>query len=150
MMSWKEECMSPPSCFIQRLDHLVLTVKSIEDTVAFYSKVLGMEVVTFKGNRKALHFGNQKFNLHEAGKEFEPKARHPVPGSADICLITQVPLEQLLDHLKTCGVIIEEGPVARTGAMGPITSIYFRDPDENLIEVSRYCTDATAVNERQS
>ncbi|XP_005442002.3 glyoxalase domain-containing protein 5 [Falco biarmicus] len=145
-MSWKEECMSPPSCFIQRLDHLVLTVKNIEDAVAFYSKVLGMEVKTFKENRKALHFGNQKFNLHEAGKEFEPKARCPVPGSADICLITQVPLDQLLDHLKACGVIIEEGPVARTGAMGPITSIYFRDPDENLIEVSRYCTEAAAVN----
>ncbi|KFO93154.1 Glyoxalase domain-containing protein 5, partial [Buceros rhinoceros silvestris] len=140
-MSWKEERVSPPSCFIQRLDHLVLTVKSIEDTVAFYSKALGMEVVTFKGNRKALRFGNQKFNLHEVGKEFEPKARHPVPGSADICLITQVSLDQLLDHLKACGVIIEEGPVARTGAMGPITSIYFRDPDENLIEVSRYHTD---------
>ncbi|XP_010139927.1 PREDICTED: glyoxalase domain-containing protein 5 [Buceros rhinoceros silvestris] len=144
-MSWKEERVSPPSCFIQRLDHLVLTVKSIEDTVAFYSKALGMEVVTFKGNRKALRFGNQKFNLHEVGKEFEPKARHPVPGSADICLITQVSLDQLLDHLKACGVIIEEGPVARTGAMGPITSIYFRDPDENLIEVSRYHTDAAAV-----
>ncbi|KGL89851.1 Glyoxalase domain-containing protein 5, partial [Charadrius vociferus] len=140
-MSWKDDCMNPPPCFIQRLDHLVLTVKSIEDTVAFYSKVLGMEVVTFKGNRKALRFGNQKFNLHEAGKEFEPKARWPVPGSADICLITQVPLDQLLDHLKACGVIIEEGPVARTGAVGPITSIYFRDPDENLIEVSRYSTD---------
>ncbi|KFP27519.1 Glyoxalase domain-containing protein 5, partial [Colius striatus] len=140
-MSWKEEHMSPPSCFIQHLDHLVLTVKSIEDTVAFYSKVLGMEVVTFKGNRKALRFGNQKFNLHEAGKEFEPKARCPVPGSADICLITHVTLDQLMDHLKACGVIIEEGPVARTGAMGPITSVYFRDPDENLIEVSRYCTE---------
>ncbi|KAM6252137.1 glyoxalase domain-containing protein 5 [Spheniscus humboldti] len=134
-MSWKEECVNPPPCFIQWLDHLVLTVKSIEDTVAFYSKVLGMEVVTFK-----------KFNLHEAGKEFELKARCPVPGSADICLITQVPLDQLLDHLKACGVIIEEGPVARTGAVGPITSIYFRDPDENLIEVSRYSTDVTAVN----
>ncbi|NXQ84300.1 GLOD5 protein, partial [Nyctibius grandis] len=140
-MSWKEECMNPPPCFIQRLDHLVLTVKSIEDTVAFYSKVLGMEVVTFKGNRKALRFGNQKFNLHEAGKEFEPKARCLVPGSADICLITQVPLDQLLDHLKACGVTVEEGPMARTGAVGPITSIYFRDPDENLIEVSRYSTD---------
>ncbi|NXX17364.1 GLOD5 protein, partial [Podargus strigoides] len=139
-MSWKEECMNPPPCFIQRLDHLVLTVKSIEDTVAFYSKVLGMEVVTFKGNRKALRFGSQKFNLHEAGKELEPKARCPVPGSADLCLITQVPLAQLLDHLKTCGVSLEEGPVARTGAVGPITSIYFRDPDENLIEVSSYGT----------
>ncbi|XP_010178867.1 PREDICTED: glyoxalase domain-containing protein 5 [Mesitornis unicolor] len=145
-MSWKEKHISPPSCFIQHLDHLVLTVKSIEDTVAFYSKVLGMEVVTFKGNRKALCFGNQKFNLHEAGKEFEPKARCPVPGSADICLITQLPLDQLLDHLEACGVIIEEGPVARTGAVGPITSIYFRDPDENLIEVSKYSTDVTAVS----
>ncbi|NWR90521.1 GLOD5 protein, partial [Furnarius figulus] len=139
-MSWKEEHVSPPPCFIQRLDHLVLTVKSIEDTVAFYSKVLGMEVVTFKGNRKALRFGNQKLNLHEVGKEFEPKARHPVPGSVDLCLITQELLEKLLDHLKACGVVIEEGPVARTGAVGPITSIYFRDPDENLVEVSRYCT----------
>ncbi|KFO82016.1 Glyoxalase domain-containing protein 5, partial [Cuculus canorus] len=139
-MSWKEHMNLPP-CFIQRLDHLVLTVKSIEDTVTFYSKVLGMEVVTFKGNRKALHFGNQKFNLHEAGKELDPKARHPIPGSADICLITQVPLDQLLDHLMACGVTIEEGPVARTGAVGPITPIYFRDPDENLIEVSRYNAD---------
>ncbi|KAM6061252.1 PREDICTED: glyoxalase domain-containing protein 5 [Chlamydotis macqueenii] len=145
-MSWKEKGMTSPPCFIQHLDHLVLTVKSIEDTVAFYSKVLGMEVVTFKGNRKALRFGNQKFNLHEAGKEFEPKARCPVPGSADICLITQVPLDQLLDHLKACGVIIEEGPVARTGAVGPITSVYFRDPDENLIEVSRYSPEVTAVS----
>ncbi|NXK85670.1 GLOD5 protein, partial [Formicarius rufipectus] len=139
-MSWKEEHVSPPPCFIQSLDHLVLTVKSIEDTVAFYSKVLGMEVVTFKGNRKALRFGHQKLNLHEAGKELEPKARHPLPGSADLCLLTQEPLEKLLDHLKACGVVIEEGPVARTGAVGPITSIYFRDPDENLIEVSRYCS----------
>ncbi|NXH49027.1 GLOD5 protein, partial [Dicaeum eximium] len=140
-MASKEEDMSTPSCFIQSLDHLVLTVKSIEDTVAFYSKVLGMEVVTFKGNHKALRFGQQKFNLHEAGREFEPKARHPVPGSADFCLITAVPLEKLQEHLEACGVAVEEGPVARTGAVGPITSIYFRDPDENLVEVSRYCRD---------
>ncbi|XP_036258267.1 glyoxalase domain-containing protein 5 isoform X1 [Molothrus aeneus] len=146
-MAWKEGGTSPPSCFIQRLDHLVLTVKSIEDTVAFYSKVLGMEVVTFKGNRKALCFGQQKFNLHQAGQEFEPKARRPVPGSADFCLITAEPLEQLLEHLQACGVAIEEGPVARTGAVGPITSIYFRDPDENLVEVSRYCTDVAAGTE---
>ncbi|XP_023782547.1 glyoxalase domain-containing protein 5 [Cyanistes caeruleus] len=146
-MSWKKEGMSPPPCFIQRLDHLVLTVKSIEDTVAFYSKVLGMEVVTFKGNRKALHFGQQKFNLHEAGHEFEPKARRPVPGSADFCLITAEPLEKLLEHLEACGVPSEEGPVARTGAVGPITSVYFRDPDENLVEVSRYCTDVAAETE---
>ncbi|NWZ03586.1 GLOD5 protein, partial [Loxia curvirostra] len=151
-MAWKERGTSPPSCFIQHLDHLVLTVKSIEDTVAFYSKVLGMEVVTFKapsvwpfplgaGQSQALCFGQQKFNLHEAGQEFEPKARRPMPGSADFCLITAVPLEQLLEHLQACGVAIEEGPVARTGAVGPITSIYFRDPDENLVEVSKYCTD---------
>ncbi|XP_042732623.1 glyoxalase domain-containing protein 5 [Lagopus leucura] len=146
MTSWKERSMNPPPCFIQRLDHLVLTVKSIEDTVAFYSKVLGMEVVTFKGNRKALRFGNQKFNLHEVGKEFEPKARCPVPGSADICLITEASLDNLLGHLKACGVIIEEGPVARTGAVGPITSVYFRDPDENLIEVSRYITDKSEAS----
>ncbi|NWX30579.1 GLOD5 protein, partial [Notiomystis cincta] len=140
-MAWRKEGTSPPPCFIQRLDHLVLTVKSIEDTVAFYSKVLGMELVTFKGNRKALRFGQQKFNLHEAGRELEPRARHPLPGSADFCLITEVPLEKLQEHLEACGVAIEEGPVARTGAVGPITSIYFRDPDENLVEVSRYCTD---------
>ncbi|NXI79348.1 GLOD5 protein, partial [Rhipidura dahli] len=139
-MSWKREGRSPPSCFIQRLDHLVLTVRSIEDTVAFYSKVLGMEVVTFKGSRKALRFGQHKFNLHEAGHEFEPKARRPVPGSADFCLITAAPLEKLLEHLEACGVPVEEGPVARTGAVGPITSIYFRDPDGNLVEVSRYST----------
>ncbi|NXC53447.1 GLOD5 protein, partial [Aleadryas rufinucha] len=94
-----------------------------------------------QGNRKALRFGRQKFNLHEAGREFEPKARRPVPGSADFCLVTAAPLEKLLEHLEACGVPVEEGPVARTGAVGPITSIYFRDPDENLVEVSRYCPD---------
>ncbi|XP_054851819.1 glyoxalase domain-containing protein 5 [Eublepharis macularius] len=139
-MSWKEGNVAPPQAWICSLDHLVMTVKSIEDTVAFYSRVLGMEVVTFKGNRKALHFGNQKFNLHEAGKEFEPKAHKPVPGSLDICLITEKPLEQLMGHLKACGVKIEEGPVLRTGAVGPITSVYFRDPDQNLLEVSNYST----------
>ncbi|XP_015264492.1 PREDICTED: glyoxalase domain-containing protein 5 [Gekko japonicus] len=139
-MSWKENDVAPPWGCIQGLDHLVMTVKSTEDTAAFYSRVLGMEVVTFKGNRKALHFGNQKFNLHEAGKEFEPKAHQPVPGSLDICLITEMPLEQLMGHLKACGVKIEEGPVLRTGAVGPITSVYFRDPDCNLIEVSNYST----------
>ncbi|XP_060105638.1 glyoxalase domain-containing protein 5 [Heteronotia binoei] len=137
-MSWKESDVAPLRGCIYGLDHLVMTVENIEDTAAFYSQVLGMEVITFKGNRKALHFGNQKFNLHEAGKEFEPKAHHPVPGSLDICLITEIPLEQLMGHLKACGVKIEEGPVVRTGAVGPITSVYFRDPDRNLIEVSNY------------
>ncbi|MFT7802701.1 glyoxalase domain-containing protein 5 [Arapaima gigas] len=123
---------------ISGLDHLVLTVKSIPNTVAFYTSVLGMEVVNFKGNRKALSFGKQKFNLHEAGKEFDPKAQFPIPGSADLCLITSTPLAMVAAHLKACGVTVEEGPVLRTGAVGPITSLYFRDPDHNLIEVSNY------------
>ncbi|XP_072520157.1 glyoxalase domain-containing protein 5 [Salminus brasiliensis] len=123
---------------ISHLDHLVLTVRDLKKTTHFYSSVLGMEVVTFKGDRKALSFGSQKFNLHEAGKEFEPKARTPMPGSADLCLITKTPLASVAAHLKECGVSIEEGPVERTGAAGPITSLYFRDPDNNLIEVSNY------------
>ncbi|TRZ01028.1 hypothetical protein DNTS_034920 [Danionella cerebrum] len=123
---------------ISHLDHLVLTVRDLNKTTSFYSKVLGMEVVTFKGNRKALSFGEQKFNLHQVGKEFEPKAKTPTPGSADLCLITKTPLTTVAAHLKDCGVNIEEGPVDRTGAVGPISSIYFRDPDDNLIEVSNY------------
>ncbi|XP_048191627.1 glyoxalase domain-containing protein 5 [Perognathus longimembris pacificus] len=138
--SWRANSHTPSKCFIHRLDHIVMTVKNIEDTTTFYSNILGMEVITFKGDRKALCFGDQKFNLHEVGKEFEPKAAHPVPGSLDICLITDVPLEELIEHLKACDVPIEEGPVPRTGAKGPIMSIYFRDPDRNLIEVSNYIT----------
>ncbi|XP_062855770.1 glyoxalase domain-containing protein 5 [Trichomycterus rosablanca] len=128
------------SCPVQisHLDHLVLTVRDLKTTTQFYSSVLGMEVVSFKGNRKALSFGDQKFNLHEVGKEFEPKAKTPTPGSADLCLITKTPLESVAAHLKECGVKIEEGPVERTGAQGPIMSLYFRDPDNNLIEVSNY------------
>nr|XP_033799792.1 glyoxalase domain-containing protein 5 [Geotrypetes seraphini] len=136
--SWRDYSKGPSPFVIDQLDHLVLTVKNIEDTIAFYSKVLGMEVVTFKGNRKALCFGNQKFNLHEAGKEFEPKAHRPTPGSIDLCLITKTPLTAVVDHLKACDVMVEEGPVTRTGSVGDIISIYFRDPDNNLIEVSNY------------
>ncbi|XP_031713533.1 glyoxalase domain-containing protein 5 [Anarrhichthys ocellatus] len=123
---------------VSRLDHLVLTVKSVPDTISFYSSVLGMEVITFKGTRKALGFGQQKFNLHQLGQEFEPKAKHPTAGSADLCLITKTPLATVAAHLKVCGVEIEEGPVERSGAVGTITSLYFRDPDHNLIEVSNY------------
>jgi catechol 2,3-dioxygenase-like lactoylglutathione lyase family enzyme len=123
---------------IERLDHLVLTVRDIAATCDFYSKVLGMEVVTFGAGRKALAFGRQKFNLHEAGREFEPKADRPTPGSADLCLIAQGPLDEVIEHLLRCGVPVLEGPVQRTGALGPITSVYFRDPDQNLIEVSTY------------
>lgn len=123
---------------IDRLDHLVLTVRDIAATCDFYARVLGMEVVTFGEGRKALAFGQQKFNLHEAGREFEPKAQRPTPGSADLCLIADGPLEDVIAHLRACGVAVLEGPVRRTGAVGPILSVYFRDPDQNLIEVSTY------------
>jgi len=123
---------------IERLDHLVLTVKDISATCDFYSRVLGMKVVTFGQNRKALAFGCQKINLHEAGHEMEPKAHRPTPGSADLCFITPVPLQEVVDHLGRCGAKIIEGPVKRTGARGPIESVYLRDPDGNLIEISNY------------
>ncbi|MBI3453799.1 MAG: VOC family protein [Rhodospirillales bacterium] len=122
---------------IDRLDHLVLTVRDIEATCAFYTRVLGMEARAFGPERRmALHFGRQKINLHPAGREIEPKAARPTPGSADLCLIADGPLAALETHLKACGVAIELGPVARTGAEGPIRSLYLRDPDGNLIEVS--------------
>ncbi len=123
---------------IDRLDHLVLTVKSIEATCEFYTRVLRMEVVTFGNERKALSFGFQKINLHEQGKEFEPKAEQPTPGSADLCFITDTWIKELILHLNSCGVEIIEGPVARTGAIGTIVSVYIRDPDLNLIEISNY------------
>lgn len=123
---------------ISRIDHIVLTVKDIELTCRFYSELLGMEVVTFGNDRKALAFGRQKINLHQVGKEFEPKALHPTPGSVDICLITETPLPDVMEHITNHGGIVEEGPVARTGATGPIESIYLRDPDYNLIEISNY------------
>jgi catechol 2,3-dioxygenase-like lactoylglutathione lyase family enzyme len=122
---------------IDRLDHLVLTVRDIEATRAFYRKVLGMKEITFSG-RKALAFGNQKINLHEYGNEFEPKALRPTLGSADLCFITTTPLSEVIEHVHSHGIEILEGPIGRAGAMGPITSIYFRDPDGNLIEVSNY------------
>ena len=124
---------------IDRLDHLVLTVRDIDATCTFYTRVLGMEVRSFgPDQRKALHFGRQKINLHAAGHEFEPKAARPTPGSADICLIAAVSLDTVIGHLRDCGVAIEEGPVERTGAAGILRSVYFRDPDDNLIEVSTY------------
>jgi len=121
---------------IERIDHVVLTVRDIGVTCDFYSRVLGMEVVTFGDGRRALKCGDQKVNLHEAGREFEPKALHPTPGSGDLCFITRTPLGRVVDHLRASGVAIVEGPVRRTGARGPIESVYLRDPDGNLIEVS--------------
>ena len=123
---------------IDRLDHLVLTVADIERTCAFYRDILGMSVETFGAGRTALTFGCQKFNLHQAGREFLPKADRPTPGSADLCLIAATPLTEVIAHLDKMGVAIEEGPIARTGATGPILSVYFRDPDRNLIKVSNH------------
>ncbi len=123
---------------IEAIDHIVLTVKDINATCAFYAQVLGMRVTTFGGGRKALSFGAQKINLHQYGQEFEPKAKKPTPGSADLCFITAVPVSEVIQHLGVNGVELLEGPVQRTGAMGAITSVYFRDPDGNLIEVSNY------------
>ncbi|MFE6752224.1 VOC family protein [Streptomyces sp. NPDC057684] len=123
---------------IDRLDHLVLTVHDLDATVAFYTKVLGMEAVTFRGGRRALAFGHSKINLHEAGREFEPKAARPTPGSADLCLIVDEPVDRIVAELASHGVPLEEGPVERTGATGPILSVYVRDPDDNLIELSNY------------
>ena len=123
---------------IDRLDHLVLTVTDIGRTVMFYEKVLGMQPVTFGEGRWALAFGSSKINLHQAGREFEPKAARPTPGSADLCLIAADPLTGICADLTAQAVVIEEGPVMRTGATGPIQSVYIRDPDGNLIEISNY------------
>jgi catechol 2,3-dioxygenase-like lactoylglutathione lyase family enzyme len=123
---------------VNRLDHLVLTVWDIDATVNFYQRVLGMEPVTFKGGRRALVFGTSKINLHQVGHEFEPKAAHPGSGTADLCFVVDDSIEQVQAELAAQGVEIEEGPVERTGATGPILSIYLRDPDQNLIELSNY------------
>ncbi len=123
---------------INRIDHLVLTVKDIDETVRFYSSVMGMEKIEFGEGRIALAFGQQKINLHQLGNEFEPKAQHVAAGSADLCFIIDTPIQQAIDGLAAKGINILEGPVYRTGALGNIISAYFRDPDGNLIEVSNY------------
>jgi catechol 2,3-dioxygenase-like lactoylglutathione lyase family enzyme len=123
---------------IERLDHLVLTVKDIAASCAFYQQVLAMEVVTFAEGRMALSFGSNKINLHQQGKEFEPKAHRPTPGSADLCLITRAPIARVIERLRLNHVAIIHGPTTKIGALGPMTSVYFRDPDLNLIEVSNY------------
>jgi catechol 2,3-dioxygenase-like lactoylglutathione lyase family enzyme len=123
---------------IDHLDHLVLTVRDIEASVSFYTSVLGMAEATFGGGRKALVFGSSKINLHQAGHEFEPKAAAPTPGSADLCLIVEDDLDSVQAQLAAAGVAVEAGPVTRTGAVGEIISVYIRDPDQNLIELSNY------------
>lgn len=131
--------MSAPP--LSRIDHFVLTVADIDATVAFYETALGMRAERFEAAdgtiRTALTFGAQKINLHQQGREFEPKALTPTPGSADFCLISDAPTEAWQAHLAACGVGVEDGPVPRTGATGPLVSLYLRDPDGNLVEIAR-------------
>ena len=122
---------------ITSLDHVVLTVRDRDATVRFYVDGLGMRLKEFDEGRQALHFGAQKINLHIAGREFEPKAALPTPGSADLCFLTDQPLTEVAKRLEELGHRIIEGPVERTGATGPLVSIYTRDPDGNLIEIAR-------------
>jgi catechol 2,3-dioxygenase-like lactoylglutathione lyase family enzyme len=126
---------------IDRIDHLVLTVADIERTLAFYADVLGMTPVSFGEGRRALAFGDQKLNLHQAGREIDPKAAKPTPGSADLCFITVTPLTAVVAHLERLGILIEVGPVEKAGAIGSIHSVYIRDPDGNLVEISVYGED---------
>jgi catechol 2,3-dioxygenase-like lactoylglutathione lyase family enzyme len=123
---------------IDRLDHLVLTVADIEATVDFYTRVLGMRADTFDGGRRALVFGRQKINLHQVGREFTPRAAHATAGSGDFCLITETPLDQVQAELAAAGVEVELGPVPKVGALGPMQSVYVRDPDANLVEIAVY------------
>ena len=123
---------------ITQLDHLVLTVKDIQTTINFYCNVLGMGLVEFANDRKALKYGNQKINLHEVGSELELGTAHPTPGTVDMCFLTNFPLEQVIKHIQSCNVEIVAGPVQRTGAIASLRSIYIRDPDGNLIEISNY------------
>ena len=125
---------------IDRLDHLVLTVRDLPTAIDFYTYVLGMEEVTFGNDRKALRFGKQRINLHQQGHEIPPLPEHPTRGSGDLCFIAATPLDEVVAHLRQCGVEIVEGPAAKVGALGLISSVYFRDPDGNLIEVSNYLT----------
>lgn len=125
---------------ISHLDHLVLTVEDIDKACDFYNQVLNFEIVSFGSDRKALKFGKQKINLHQAGKEFEPKAEHPTKGSADLCFIAETSLDLIVKQLNDLNIHIENGPIQRTGARGNIMSVYIRDLDRNLIEISNYIT----------
>ena len=123
---------------IDRLDHLVLTVADVEATVDFYTRVLGMRAETFDGGRRALVFGRQKINLHQVGREFTPHAARATAGSGDFCLITETPLADVQAELAAAGVAVEVGPVPKVGALGPMRSVYVRDPDDNLVEIAVY------------
>ena len=123
---------------VDRIDHLVLTVRDIDASVSFYQSVMGMKKIVFGRGRVALSFGKQKINLHQLGSEFEPKASNVMSGSADLCFIISTSIDSAIEHLNNCGVTVIEGPVSRTGANGEIQSVYFRDLDGNLIEFSNY------------
>lgn len=129
---------APAPFALEGLDHLVLTVADVDVSSAFYQRVLGMREVRFGPGRVAVHFGAHKLNLHPRGGEFAPHASRPTPGSADFCVITTDPIERVSAHLQACGVVVELGPVTKTGALGAMTSLYLRDPDGNLVEVARY------------
>jgi catechol 2,3-dioxygenase-like lactoylglutathione lyase family enzyme len=123
---------------IDRIDHIVVTAWDVDRTLDFYQRVLGMQPITFAGGRRGLAFGRQKINLHQAGHEFEPKALKPTSGSIDLCFIATTPLAEVVEHIKSCGVAIVQGPVPKTGALGQMQSVYIRDPDGNLVEISNY------------
>ncbi|MEP6565664.1 MAG: VOC family protein [Mesorhizobium sp.] len=123
---------------IAGIDHFVLTVRSVDDSCDFYQRVLGLKRLDEPNRPTALLFGTQKINLHEVGRTFEPKAKTPTPGSGDFCLVTAGPLSEICASLAANGVAVEVGPVERIGARGPMMSVYFRDPDGNLVEVSEY------------
>jgi len=128
--------MPSTTSLVDALDHLVLTVQSIPRSIAFYERVLGMEAREFKPGRYALHFGRQKINLHELGHVVDPNVKHATPGSADVCFLTRIPLAEVIAHLQREQVAIVQGPVRATGAQATLQSLYFYDPDENLIEVA--------------
>jgi catechol 2,3-dioxygenase-like lactoylglutathione lyase family enzyme len=139
--NWADNGQVPASAVdITGVDHIVLTVANVDRTVDFYQRVLGMRPVTFGEGRRALAFGTTKINLHQVGQELAPHAAHAVPGSADLCFVATTPLDQVIAHLHACEVAVEVGPVTRTGAVGPIRSVYFRDPDANLLEISNYAS----------
>lgn len=124
--------------FIDRIDHIVMTCFDLEATKRFYTEILGHKLELFGENHFSLRIGNQKINLHQYGKEYEPKAHLPVPESLDLCCISKLPLDTVITQLKKNNCPIVEGPVERTGANGKIHSVYIRDPDLNLIEISEY------------